>query len=138
MADAKGIMKFSFTCSCFNFPKNCTCSICIRHPSLKGTTYHTVLNFVLNLEKFQFTSDTTHHQCDVAITVALSVEQLVPPGFPKVISVSTEYESLPYQPFHNDCLVDTVTDIPGCGKTQKIFQFEDDFIAAVTDAKYVW
>jgi len=103
-----GIMKFSFTCSCFKFPNDCTCSLHIRYPSLKGTS-HTVLNFVLNLEKFQLTSDTTHHQCDVAITVVLSVDQLVPSDFPKVTSVSIEYESLPYQPFHYDCLLDTVT-----------------------------
>jgi hypothetical protein len=93
---------------------------------------------VLNLEKFQSTSDTIHHQCDAAITVALSVNQLVPSNFSKVTSVSIEYKSLPYQPFHNDCLLDTVTDIPLCRNTQQIFQFEDDFIVAVIDAKYVW
>jgi len=91
----------------------------------------------LNLEKFQL-SDTTHHQRDVAITMVLSVNQLVPSDFPKVTIVSIEYESLPYQPFHNDCLLDTVTDIHLCGKTQQIFQFDDDFIAAVIDAKCVW
>jgi len=95
VADAEGVMKFSFTC---------TCSLCIQHPSLKGSTSHAVLNFVLNLEKFKLTSDTTHHQCDVAITVALSVNHLVPSNFSKVTSVSIEYKSLPYQPFHNDCL----------------------------------
>ena len=95
---------------------------------------------MLNLEKFQLTSDTTHHQCYVAITEALSAGQLVPSNFPKVTSVLIDYESLPYQPFHNDYLLDTVTDIPWCGKTQQIFQFEDDFIAAVIDATHlvVW
>ena len=95
---------------------------------------------MLNLEKFQLTSDTTHHQCYVAITEALSADQLVPSNFPKVTSVLIDYESLPYQPFHNDYLLDTVTDIPWCGKTQQIFQFEDDFIAAVIDATHlvVW
>jgi hypothetical protein len=80
VANAEDVMKFS----CFKFPNNCTCSLCIQHPSLKVTSSHTVLNFVLNLEKFQLMSDTIHHQCDVAITVALSVNQLVPSEFPKV------------------------------------------------------
>ena len=93
---------------------------------------------MLNLEKFQLTSDTTHHKCDVAITMVLSVNQVAPSDFPKVTIVSIEYESLPYQPFHNDCLRDTVTDIHLCGKTQQIFQFDDDFIAALIDIKNIW
>ena len=96
-----------------------------------------MLNYVFNLKQFELTFGTTYENYMYAVeSNSLSVEQIVPDTFSKIISDHRVIDGLPGLKFHTHCLPPSNPHMWYASKKYR-FQCEDDEIASLMDGKKI-
>jgi len=89
-----------------DLPDACRCNICVcQPPSLRDSASHILFRYVLDLERFELTQDTTYSQYRFAVMSGRVDElHLLPPRFPHIqIKFRHHWDSYEEERFHYHC-----------------------------------